>query len=162
MGPIVVIIVTWTLILIGLLGTLLPGLPGVVFVFGGILLYALYFGVATIGLKTLLVLGVMTAGTFVLDFFAGMYGAKRFGASRVGIIGSVLGGLGGLMIFNIPGLFLGTFFGAMVGEYMFEKKSLREGAWSGLGSVLGFLAGSVVKCILAFIMVVVFVTRIWI
>lgn len=161
MEPIVITLVAWTLIFVGLVWTVLPGLPGVAFVFGGILVYVQYFGVATVGMTTLILMGVATALSFVLDLIASLYGAKWFGASRPGIIGSAVGGLIGLFFLNIPGLFFGTFVGAVAGEYFLSKKSLREGLLSGVGGVLGFLVGSIFKFIIAFVMMIVFAFRIW-
>lgn len=161
MTPTIVIIIVWMLLLGGLAGTILPGLPGVGFVFGGILLYALYFGMDTVGTTTLILLGAVTIFSFVIDFLASLYGAARFGATRSGIVGSIAGGLAGLLFLSLPGLLLGTFFGAVVGEFFIAKKSLQHALRAGMGSVLGFLAGSVIKFVLSCIMVIVFVTKVW-
>lgn len=161
MESIVIVTIVWLLIFVGLVGTILPGLPGVGLVFGGILLYALYFGVATVGMTTLILLGVVTVFSFIIDLLASLYGAKRFGASRSGIIGAFLGGVAGLIFLSLPGLFLGVFAGAVVGEYFLAKKSSEEALKAGLGSVLGFLGGTVLKLVLALIMVGVFVAKLW-
>ncbi len=161
MESFVIVAIVWVLILIGLVGTILPGLPGVAFVFGGILLYGLYFGISTIGAQTLVYMGLATLCSFSFDFIASLYGAKRFGATRYGIIGSALGGLVGIVFLNIPGLFLGTFVGALAGEYLLARKSWQDGLRAGVGSVLGFLAGSIIKFVLAFVMIVIFILRIW-
>jgi uncharacterized protein YqgC (DUF456 family) len=161
MEPTTIVVITWILIIIGLAGTIIPGLPGVGLVFGGILLYALYFGVDTVGLMTLILLGVVTAFTFIIDLLAGIYGAKRFGATKAGIIGSAVGGILGLMILSLPGLFLGVFLGAIAGEHFFAKKNLEEAMKAGYGSILGFLGGTIIKLILAIIMVLVFAFRVW-
>lgn len=161
MESIVIVTIVWLLIFVGLVGTILPGLPGVGLVFGGILLYALYFGVATVGMTTLILLGVATVFSFIIDLLASLYGAKRFGASRSGIIGALLGGVAGLIFLSLPGLFLGVFAGAVTGEYFLAKKSSEESLKAGLGSVLGFLGGAVLKLILALVMVGVFVAKLW-
>lgn len=162
MESFVIVAIVWVLILIGLVGTILPGLPGVAFVFGGILLYGLYFGVSTIGVQTLVYMGLVTLCSFSFDFIASLCGAKRFGATRYGIIGSALGGLVGIVFLNIPGLFLGTFVGALAGEYFLARKSWQDGLRAGVGSVLGFLAGSIIKFVLAFVMIIIFILRIWV
>ncbi len=156
-----VVLIAWLLIFVGLVGTIVPGLPGIGLVFGGILLYALFFGVEVIGLTILIFLGAVTVFSFVIDLLASLYGAKRFGASRAGIIGSACGGLVGLLILNLPGLFLGVFGGAVVGEYLIAKKSLEVALKVGGGSILGFLAGTLIKLMLGIIMVGVFVAKIW-
>ncbi len=158
---IAVIVIVWLLIFVGLVGTIVPILPGMVLVFGGILLYALYFGVATVGLTTLTLLGVALALSFVIDILASLYGAKRFGATRYGIWGSTLGGLLGLLLLSLPGLFVGIFLGAVLGEYFWGKKKLEEALHAGIGSILGFLGGTVLKFLLAIAMVIVFVVKVW-
>lgn len=153
--------IVWILILVGLVGTIVPMLPGTGLVFGGILLYALYFGVDNVGLTTLVLFGVATALSFVIDLLASLYGAARFGASRSGIAGAAIGGILGLLVLNLPGLLLGVFVGAVFGEYFLAKKKGEEALRSGVGSVLGFLGGTILKFILALIMIIVFVVKIW-
>lgn len=161
MEPALIVFVAWTLIIIGLAGTIIPGLPGVGLVFGGILLYALYFGVESVGMTTLIFLGAATALSFVLDLLASLYGAARFGATRSGIIGSVVGGVVGFFVLSLPGLFLGMFLGAVAGEYFLAKKNKEEALKVGLGSVLGFLAGTLLKLLLGLVLVFVFAAKIW-
>ena len=100
MDPLFVTIIVWILIVAGLIGTVVPILPGTGLVFGGILLYALYFGIETVGLTTLVLFGVVTVLSFVLDLLASLYGASRFGASRSGVIGSAVGGIGGFLVLS--------------------------------------------------------------
>ena len=106
-------------------------------------------------------LGIATAASFFIDLIASLYGAKRLGATRPGVIGAAIGGLVGLVFLSLPGLFLGTFFGAVGGEYFLAKKNLNGALKAGAGSILGFLAGSLIKLILSIIMVGVFVSRVW-
>ena len=157
----VIILISWLLIFVGLVGTILPGLPGIGLVFGGILLYSFFFGVQVVGMTTLILLGAVTLFSFVIDFLAGLYGAKRYGASRPGIIGSAIGGLIGLVVLNLPGLFLGVFGGAVLGEYLIAKKSWEQAFKVGGGSILGFLAGTLIKLVIGFIMVGVFIAKVW-
>ncbi|MBP9728507.1 MAG: DUF456 domain-containing protein [Candidatus Moranbacteria bacterium] len=161
MEPLVVTILVWILIFVGLVGTILPGLPGTGLVFGGIVLHVAYFGMETVGMTTLILLGAVTLFSFVIDLLASLYGAKRFGASRSGVIGSTIGGLVGLIFLSLPGLFLGVFMGAIVGEFFLAKKSLNDSLRVGVGSILGFLAGSLIKLLLSLAMIIVFVVKIW-
>lgn len=161
MEPMTITLIVWALIFLGLAGTILPGLPGTGLVFGGILLHALYFGVGTVGMTTLILLGVATLFSFIIDLLASLYGAKRFGATRPGIIGSVIGGTIGLLVLSLPGLFLGVFVGAVAGEYFWAKKDFDQAWQAGVGSMLGFLAGSVIKFILTLIMVIIFAAKLW-
>src|SRR6185312_10516928 len=79
------------LILVGIIGTVLPALPGVPLVFAGMLLAAWADGFQHVGLWTLIGLGVLTIIAVAVDFLAGLAGAKRVGASRLALIG-VAGG----------------------------------------------------------------------
>ena len=161
MESMAILVIVWVLIFVGLAGTILPGLPGTGLVFGGILLYALYFGVETIGMTTLILLGAVTLFSLAIDLLASLYGASRFGATRPGIIGSAIGGIVGLFLLSLPGLFIGVFVGAVVGEYLWAKKPFAQALKAGVGSALGFLAGSVIKCFLSLVMVIVFIIKIW-
>lgn len=154
-------LLVWVLIFTGLVGIVLPGLPGVGLVFGGIVLHALYFGSDSVGMTTLIFFGAMTLFSLVIDLLAGLYGAKRYGATRHGLIGAVLGAIVGAILLSLPGFFLGMFAGAVIGEYFLARKALRDSLQAGAGSVLGFLAGSVIKYVLALGMVVAFVMKIW-
>ena len=103
------------LILVGLAGTILPALPGLPLVFGGMLLAAWVGDFQQVGIAMLVVLGLLTLLSMAIDFWATALGAKRVGASRMAIIGAMLGTLGGL-VFGPLGLFVGPFVGAVPQE----------------------------------------------
>lgn len=148
-------ILAWLLILVGLAGTVLPALPGIIFMFGGMWLAAWIDAYQRIGTATLIVLGVLTLISFLTDTVAGIVGAKRFGASRQGMLGSVVGGIVGLF-FGLPGLLLGPLFGAVVGEFMAHRDMLRAGR-AGFGAWLGQIVGAALKVGIAFAMLAIFV-----
>lgn len=151
----------WILIVVGLIGVVAPVLPGIGLIFSGIFLYAWYFGFGEIGITTLVVLGIIALLSMAVDYLASAYGAARFGSSKWGIAGSVVGGLFGFLILSLPGLLLGLFFGAVAGELFFAKKDTEASFRAGWGSVLGFLGGTVLKLILAIAMIITFMIRIW-
>ena len=161
MEPWIIVTLTWLLLIAGLVGTLFPGIPGVVLVFGGILFYALFFGIQTVGLTTLVLFGVATICSLSFDALASMYGVARFGGSRVGVIGSALGGILGFIFLNLPGLFLGLFVGAVASERFLGGRDWRAALRIGVGSLVGFLVGSIVSFVLALVMVAVFAWKIW-
>lgn len=156
-----IILLVAALILVGLVGVVLPVLPGVGLIYAGILLYALYFGINTVGKMTLLLLGVITALTFILDYAAAAYGAKKMGASRYGSLGAAIGGLAGFLLFNFPGLIVGIFSGAVAGEMLVAHRDWQASLRSGTGSLVGFLAGTLIKLLVAFSMVITFLIRLW-
>lgn len=142
------------LILIGLVGTILPALPGVPLVFAGMLLAAWAGDFTHIGWVTLTVLGVLTGTALLVDLLAGLLGAKRVGASGWALFGAALGTVVGLF-FGIPGLLLGPFVGALVGE-LIAGSNLRRSTTVGVGAWLGFVFGTLAKIALCFTMLGVF------
>jgi uncharacterized protein len=142
------------LIIAGFIGTVVPGLPGVLLIYGGMWLAAWIDGFARIGWPTLTILGVLTALTLVADLIASLLGAKRVGASRQALFGSVIGGLLGLA-FGLPGLIFGPFVGAVIGE-LTARHRLAAAARVGLGTWIGLLIGTLAKIALAVSMLGVF------
>ena len=140
--------------LVGLIGALLPVLPGPVLVFAGLLLASWVDGFARVGPITLLLLALMTAGVYLVDFLAGAYGVDRTGASRRAVVGAVLGSLTGLF-FGLPGLILGPFLGAVAGEYTVRRR-LGQAGRAGAGAWLGLVLGAIAKMAMLFAMLGVF------
>jgi uncharacterized protein YqgC (DUF456 family) len=109
-----------------------------------------------VGAFTLAILGALTALAIVLDFAASSLGAKKAGASPRAVMGAGLGAIVGIF-FGLPGLVLGPFVGAVLGELSANREILQAGK-AGLGTWVGLLLGSVAKVALAFLMVGVFAT----
>ncbi|HEX2224510.1 MAG TPA: DUF456 domain-containing protein [Thermoanaerobaculia bacterium] len=143
------------LVIVGLAGTVLPALPGAPLVFLGLLLAAWADGFQKVGWFPLTLLGILTAGTFAVDFLATSLGAKRVGASYLAIVGAVVGTIAGLFL-GVPGLLLGPFVGAVLGEYI-ARRDLRQAGKVGLGTWLGLVLGTAAKLGLIFLMIGLFV-----
>ncbi|HET7330929.1 DUF456 domain-containing protein [Dyella sp.] len=139
------------LILGGLIGTVLPTLPGIPMIFGGIWLAAALDDYQHLGVSWLIVLGVLAAFGVAMDFIAASLGAKRVGASSMAIWGASIGTFIGMFL-GIPGLILGPFVGALAGELISSKSVLRS-AHVGIGTWLGLLFGTLVKLVLSVVMV---------
>lgn len=148
-------IIAVILVIVGLAGTVLPALPGAPLVFLGLLLAAWADGFQKVGWFPLTILGILTAGTFAVDFLATSLGAKRVGASYLAIGGAVVGTIVGLFL-GIPGLLLGPFVGAVAGEYI-ARRDLRQAGKVGLGTWLGLVLGTAAKLGLIFLMIGLFV-----
>ena len=148
-------VVAVLLILIGIAGVVLPALPGVVFVFGGILLAAWIDDFTRIGVWTVVVLGVLAAIAFVVDYVASTVAARRAGASKLGLLGAALGTVLGIFTGFIGLLFM-PLVGAAVGEYIAQRDALRAGQ-IGVATWIGLLVGTVLKLAIVFTMVGVFV-----
>lgn len=139
------------LIVGGLIGTVLPTLPGIPMIFGGLWLAAALDDYQHLGVSWLIVLGVLAAFGVAMDFIAASLGAKRVGASSMAIWGASIGTFIGMFL-GIPGLILGPFVGALAGELISSKSVLRS-AHVGVGTWLGLLFGTLVKLVLSVVMV---------
>lgn len=155
----------WTLalvlMLIGLVGTVLPLLPGTTIILAAAVVHRLALGEAqSVGWWTIGGLVVLTILSYVVDFVSGAIGAKKFGASRWGAIGGIVGAIVGIF-FGLPGIFVGPLVGVLVGELLGGKGLLPAGK-STWGTFLGTTAGMVGKLILAALMIAWFlVAALW-
>jgi len=155
------------LVLLGLAGLVLPALPGAPLVFAGLLAGAAADDFAYVGTWALVGLGFLAALGYAVDFVAGAVGARKFGASRRAVLGAAIGAVVGALcvvfgfVAGLPGLVLGPFLGAVVGE-MSEHGDLRRAGWAGFGTTLGVAFGAAAKIALSFTMVAVFVALRWI
>ena len=147
------------LIVGGFIGTILPGLPGILLIYAGMWLAAWIDDFARIGWPTLAILGLLTALAVIADILAGVLGAKRVGASRQALIGSVVGGIVGIF-FGILGLLLGPFLGAVAGE-LIARRSLADATRVGVATWIGLLIGTIAKIALALSMIGIFLTSYW-
>jgi hypothetical protein len=142
------------LVVVGIAGTVLPALPGVTLVFAGLLLAAWIDGFAKVGWLPLVVLGLLTALSFVVDFAATALGAKRVGATKLAIVGAFVGTVAGFFL-GLPGLILGPFVGATVGE-LISNRDLGRAGKVGLGTWIGMVFGTAAKLALVFSMLGIF------
>ena len=145
------------LVIVGIAGTLLPALPGIPLVFGGLLLAAWADGFDHVGGWTIGVLAALTLASFAIDLLATALGAKRVGASRMALVGATVGTFAGLFA-GIVGIFIGPFVGAVAGELLHRRRLADMGHATrvGVGTWVGLLLGTVLKLVLAFAMVGVF------
>jgi uncharacterized protein YqgC (DUF456 family) len=142
------------LVLLGIVGLLVPALPGAPLLLAGLVLAAWAEGFAYVGWGWLALLGAIAFLGYFIDFAAGAFGAKRFGASKAGITGAAVGGLLGLF-FGLPGVLLGPFVGAVAGELLARRGTQAAGR-AGFGAALGLALGAAAKLALAFTMIGIF------
>jgi uncharacterized protein len=173
-GPLLAL--TIVLMLVGLIGSVVPGLPGVTLIFLSALLYAILTDFQTVGTVVIVILFVLAALAFLIDFFATSYGARRFGASNWGTVGGAIGGivgaLAGLLLAGIGSLFgliAGTIAGVFIGEYLRrqrhgdeEVQQAQEADWrrasrAAGGVIVGYLASAIVQGLLGLASVIIFV-----
>ena len=172
-GPLLAL--TLVLMVVGLLGSVLPGLPGVTLIFLSALVYATLTDFRTVGTTILVVLFVFAAIALVADFVATSYGARRFGASNWGTAGGAIGGIAGALvgllflgIGTLFGLILGTIAGVFLGEYLKRRRQgqqepgstrsdWRRATHAAGGVLVGYLASAVIQGLLGLASVIVFV-----
>jgi hypothetical protein len=143
------------LVVAGIAGIVLPALPGTVLIFAGLLIGAWADGFSRVGWPTLLVVGLLGVATHLVDFFAASWGTSRVGATPRAAIGAALGTVAGLF-FGLPGIIVGPFVGAALGELTVHNDYRRAGK-VGFAAWIGFIAGTAVKVGLAFAMIAIFV-----
>ena len=154
MEPAITYAVAAVLVVAGLAGTILPVLPGVLLVFGGLFLAAWADDFTRVGYVTLAIIGGLGLLAFAADFFASVLGAKRVGASPQALFGAGVGGFAGLFL-GIPGVILGPFVGAALGEFFARGRVLQAGK-VGFGTWVGLLVAAVAKVAIAVAMVAIF------
>lgn len=130
--------------LVGLIGLIVPVLPGVPLIAVGAVLAAWLTGFERLaGLELAWVIGLAVLAQ-VIDYVAGLLGASRFGASRAGLWGSVIGGLLGVVFFPPWGFLTGALVGAVIAEIVVGRE-LVAAVRSGLGALVGTLGGLVAR-----------------
>jgi len=154
MGDSFLLIAGILMVLVGIAGIIIPGLPGVVLVYLGLFFVAWSDGFARVGWVTLTVLLLIGAVAWVIDMFTTVYGARRIGASRWAALGASIGMFIGLW-FGLPGIIFGPFLGAL-GVELLVRKDILEAGKAGLGTWIGLLVGTALKLALIFSMIGIF------
>jgi uncharacterized protein len=128
---------------LGLAGIVIPGIPGVLVVFGGALFYSLLSGFREFNAGWLVFMGAIAAGATAFDLVAAPAVARRFGASKWGVIGAIVGLVAGFFVGGPLGAILGPFIGAAALELVFGR-DIRRAFQSGLGTAVGYVASLLV------------------
>ncbi|MFK8058853.1 MAG: DUF456 domain-containing protein [Polaribacter sp.] len=145
---------------LGIIGSFLPILPGPLTSWIGLLLLHstkifpmnwTFLGV-TLGIAILI---------WILDYFIPAMGTKRFGGTKYGVYGTTIGLIIGLLS-PIPfGMLLGAFFGALIGELLYDSKDTNRALKASFGAFLGFLASATIKFSIAAVYFVLFIIQFW-
>lgn len=154
MGHTLLYVIAALLVVAGIIGSILPALPGLPLVFGGLLLAAWTGDFQQVGWLTLSVLGVLTVIAMAVDLLASLLGTRRTGASKLAVLGAAVGTVVGIF-FGILGLLVGPFAGALIGELL-AGRGVQQATRAGFGAWVGFVVGTLAKLALAFTMVGVF------
>ena len=142
------------LIVLGVLGTFIPGLPGPIAVFAGMLLAAWIDHFSRVGWVALGVLGTLTVAALAIDTVASILGARRVGASRAALIGALLGTIVGLF-FGFVGILIAPFLGAVIGQ-LSSRPHVPSAVRVGVGTWIGLVVGAFAKIVIVLAMLAVF------
>lgn len=159
------IVLYWLLValmVVGIVGAVVPGIPGTSLILVGIIAWGLIKGFASVGVA-LAVAIVVLISSIGIDFLASYWGAKKAGASNWGQVGAIVGlllgffGLLPALPFGGPllGILIGPLLGAIVGEFIYCK-DIKIAVKAGVGIVVGSLIGNLIQGVLAIAVVVVF------
>jgi len=151
MGTVLLAILCSVLMIVGLIGVFAPILPGLPLAWLGFFIYAIGTGFERINVPTVIVFFVVMVLILVIDFLAPMLGAKKFQASKWGILGAFLGLIVGIIAFGFWGIILGPFIGALVAE-LIARRQLKGAFKPAVGTLVGFIAGALLKVVYLLIM----------
>jgi uncharacterized protein len=147
------------LVIVGLAGAVVPMLPGIPLIFGGLWILAGVDRYQHVGRGWLIGIASIAVIGLALDFGAAALGAKRIGASPQAVSGALLGTIVGLF-FGLPGLLFGPFLGALIGE-LAAGRSLERSTHVGIAAWIGLIFGTVIKLTASIMMVVLFAAAWW-
>jgi len=156
---IITLVVTALLMLVGLIGTVLPVIPGTILIFAGALLYALVDRFQAVGWPTLVVLGLLTAVATTADIWASSVGARIGGASVWSVIIGFLAGLAGFVILNLVGAIIGAVLGVLLTEIV-RLGDWRQALKAGSGWLVGWVLSTVVQLGVGLIMLAIFIWQV--
>ena len=146
----VLMVLSFIIMVIGLIGCFIPFIPGPPLSYIGIWLIH-FSGYAKFSTKFFIIFGVLTLVVSLVDYIMPIWGTKKFGGSKAGIWGSALGLLLGIIFFPPIGIIIGPLAGAMIGELLSGKKT--DAAFkAAFGSFIGFLFGTVMKFVISGLM----------
>ncbi len=151
-------LITAVFLLLGLVGTILPGLPGVALAFVGILIYAIGTGFSTIAPSTVVIFGIISLLAWLVSYAGSVLGARAGGGQRKALLGALLGALIGLLG-GPSGIFVGAFLGSFMGALL-EGKSQEKAMKVAVLSTLGILGANVMQFLLAVIMIISFLVAV--
>jgi len=158
-GQTVVGIVVGALFLAGLVGALIPWIPGPLFILIGVLVWAVATQFAVIGVGRLVILVTLALTTLLVNFAAGPIGARRSGGSRWAVGGAIVGALAGLL-FGPLGLLIGPVIGAVAGE-MIRGGDVERSLRTGVGALIGMVAGIAADFVISVVMIGLFLWWVW-
>ncbi len=147
-------------LLLGIIGSFVPILPGPFTGWVGLLILHMTNAVPMNWTFLGITLGIAIA-IWVIDYFIPAMGTKKFGGSRYGVIGTMVGLILGLLFFPPFGIIIGPFLGAYIGEMMKDNKDSKRALKAAFGSFIGFLTSTFLKFIAAVVFAGFFFSIFW-
>lgn len=140
------------LFIFGIIGTILPLLPGVSLIWLGMLVYGIITGFQNLTAQFYILQGIAALVVISIDYFTTAIGTKRFGGTKASMWGAALGLLAGIIILGPLGLIFGPFIGALLGSLL-QGIPPEKAVLSSLGALIGLLGGLFLKIIIEIIMI---------
>jgi uncharacterized protein YqgC (DUF456 family) len=154
------LIVGFLLAITGIIGSILPILPGPILGWFGLLLLYLT-KIVPINYTLLGITLVVAIAVLVLDYVIPSVGTKKFGGTKFGVIGTTIGLILGIFFFPPIGLIVGPFVGAFIGEMIYDSKNPKKALKASYGSFIGFLTGTLLKFVVAVIFTGLYFSILW-
>lgn len=139
--------------IVGFIGTVMPFLPGAPLIWLGMLVYGFFVDFHNMSLFFFIGQGLAVALVFLIDYLAGAWGAQKYGGSKTAAWGSIIGGIFGIFLLGPFGLIFGPFIGAVAGEF-YLNHNISKAFRIGIGTMVGFLGGTVLKLAIEILMIV--------
>lgn len=149
---IIIWILTILFILIGLITTVV-GFPGSIVIWLGILINSWYYNFEKVSVLSIIILLIIAIISVFIDNLSVVVATKKGGSSNWGVVGAIVGALIGGLLFNVPGIILGAFAGAVSVEFMGIKKKFTTALASGTSAVIGLVIGFFLRFIFVFVMI---------
>ena len=152
MSTILFAILCSILMVIAIVGVFVPMIPGIPLAWLGLFVYAIATGFERISITTVVVFFILAGLITLLEFLAPMLGAIKYQASIYGILGAFIGLIIGVVFFSFWGIIIGPFVGAFTLE-LIAKRQIKGAFKSAVGTLIGFIAGTLMKTVFILVMV---------
>ncbi len=159
-GEIAAFILCFLAMIIGLLGVIVPIIPGLPLIWAALAAFAYFTGFKYLSTEFLIYSGIAVAIVFFLQHFLQVYGARRWGASKWGMLGAFVGMVIGFFVGSLVGVILGPLIGAVAVELLIGK-SFGESLKAGAGTFVGFVFGAVLQLVFSFVLIGIFLYRVF-
>lgn len=154
------LIIAGVFFIAGMIGTFLPILPGAPLIFIGMLIYGFFDQFNNLTWQFFLGQFILVLFVFGVDYLASIWGVKHYGGSKSAVYGSLVGAILGLFTLGALGIIIGPFLGAVVGELLAQRKT-DQAVRAGIGTLVGFLGGALMKISIQILMILWFFYVIW-